>query len=69
MHYLTEDWSGHNKVAGTGWANTEFRTYVLEEEEDGNVKLVETEGSRASREDIPLGYTEKKQLLESVTKN
>lgn len=24
---MTEDWSGHNPTVGTGWANTEYRTF------------------------------------------
>lgn len=71
MHYLTEDWSGHAKNAGTGWANTEFRSFTLErdEKDPDNVRLVETEGSRDARVDAPLGDTEKKQFEETVTPN
>lgn len=59
LHFLTEDWAGDGSPAGTGWANTEFRSYVfLEEEEGGNATIVETEESKARRVAHPLGQTE-----------
>lgn len=29
LHFLTEDWCGYNKTLGTGWENSEFRTYTF----------------------------------------
>ncbi|TGZ79552.1 phosphoglycerate mutase-like protein [Ascodesmis nigricans] len=71
LHYLTEDWSGQLKTAGTGWANTEFRSFTLADdpEDPENVKLMETKGSRDARVDTPLGPTEKKQFEETVVAN
>lgn len=50
LHYLTDDWEDANKLAGTGWENTEFRTYVFESgPDDDDAYLVETPDSRARR--------------------
>jgi broad specificity phosphatase PhoE len=55
LHYLTDDWKGHGDFPGTGWNNTEFRTYVF----DGQ-SMVETEESRQRRVgEMPLSKTEK----------
>ncbi|KAL7276399.1 hypothetical protein RUND412_000603 [Rhizina undulata] len=64
LHYLTEDWSGHNDLPGTGWSNTEFRTYHYLEGEDENATIVETEESRERRRgtEKPLGKTEMTQF-------
>ena len=32
LHFLTEDWCGYEQVLGTGWQNTEWRSYVFLEE-------------------------------------
>ncbi|KAF2139401.1 uncharacterized protein K452DRAFT_352640 [Aplosporella prunicola CBS 121167] len=52
LHYLTRDWEGFDGLAGTGWRNTEVRSFGLREEEGGEVGLVETEESRARRSEI-----------------
>lgn len=44
---------------GTGWNNTEFRSYTFVEEEGENATIVETEKSKARRAVHPLGETEK----------
>ena len=49
LHYLTEDWEGVDDLAGTGWRNTEVRSFVLQEREGGEVGFVETDESSASR--------------------
>ncbi|KAF2264696.1 phosphoglycerate mutase-like protein [Lojkania enalia] len=30
LHFLTEDWRGHDMFCGTGWANCEIRTYEFD---------------------------------------
>ena len=63
LHYLTEDWTGKNDLPGTGWANTEFRSYAWKDEGLG---LVETEESKKRREHgKPLGKTEMQQFLQT----
>lgn len=63
LHYLTEDWAGDGLFPGTGWSNTEFRSYTFKEDEEGdNATLVETAESRARRTDHPLGNTEKREF-------
>ena len=57
-------------VEGTGWANTEFRSYNFKEEEDDNASLVETDESRERRRgsEIPLTKTEKVELGNTLSK-
>ncbi|CAG8978019.1 hypothetical protein HYALB_00000689 [Hymenoscyphus albidus] len=67
LHYLTEDWDGHEKFTGTGWANTEFRSYEFESGTDGNAGLVETGESRGRRgREIPLTREEQRVLRSSA---
>ena len=53
LHYLTNDWEDAAKFSGTGWENTEYRTYTFEEsflsDEDEGAYLVETMDSRRRR--------------------
>ncbi|KAJ5928985.1 phosphoglycerate mutase family protein [Penicillium verhagenii] len=60
LHYLTEDWEDHSQYQGTGWSNTEFRSYTFSQEDHrddlegraldgGNATLVETIESRERR--------------------
>ncbi|EYE95232.1 uncharacterized protein EURHEDRAFT_412560 [Aspergillus ruber CBS 135680] len=75
LHYLTEDWEDSSQYQGTGWANTEYRTYVFSEEEhkddlegyllDGdNASLVETADSRSRRgKDGPTPHRERQRTL------
>ncbi|PLB52825.1 phosphoglycerate mutase family protein [Aspergillus steynii IBT 23096] len=59
LHYLTEDWEENCRCTGTGWMNTEYRTYEFTDEvhddlggidlQGRNVSLVETEESRTRR--------------------
>lgn len=30
LHYITDDWESKDKFPGTGWANTEFRSYTFD---------------------------------------
>ncbi|KAF3903207.1 hypothetical protein ABW20_dc0102298 [Dactylellina cionopaga] len=42
LHYITEDWESYDELMGTGWGNTDWRTYTIREV-DGVVQMVETE--------------------------
>lgn len=70
LHYFTEDWDGHAKFTGTGWANTEFRSYnfVAPDGSDADASLVETKESRNMRkgEEKPLSADEQRELRASA---
>ncbi|KAL8998364.1 MAG: hypothetical protein Q9169_002577 [Polycauliona sp. 2 TL-2023] len=70
LHYLTEDWAGSEKFQGTGWENTEFRSYCFVDGENENASMEETAESRQRRgnKDTPLTKEEKIQLRETATK-
>ncbi|KAI9835870.1 MAG: hypothetical protein M1819_001768 [Sarea resinae] len=66
LHFFTEDWTDSNKYEGTGWTNTEFRSYrfTAGDSDDANASLIETPESRELRRgtEHPLGEAEKTQL-------
>jgi hypothetical protein len=70
LHYFTEDWDGHTLFTGTGWANTEFRSYnfVNADGKDADASLIETKESRESRKgsEIPLTADEQRELRASA---
>ncbi|OAP58388.1 hypothetical protein AYL99_07478 [Fonsecaea erecta] len=53
LHYLTNDWEDATKLSGTGWENTEHRTYHFEHafdsDSDEDAFLTETMESRQRR--------------------
>ncbi|KAL4941812.1 hypothetical protein BDV06DRAFT_173053 [Aspergillus oleicola] len=60
LHYFTEDWEDSSQFQGTGWTNTEYRTYTFSDSIDmddledhkldsDNASLVETLESRQRR--------------------
>ncbi|KAJ5717875.1 hypothetical protein N7488_003521 [Penicillium malachiteum] len=60
LHYLTEDWEDSSTYQGTGWLNTEWRSYTFSDETHGddldgkaldgeNFTLIETLESRERR--------------------
>ncbi|KAJ5267176.1 phosphoglycerate mutase family protein [Penicillium angulare] len=60
LHYFTEDWEDSSQYQGTGWSNTEFRSYTFSDEvhahdldgnelEGENASLIETVESRQRR--------------------
>ncbi|KAJ5168842.1 uncharacterized protein N7482_004436 [Penicillium canariense] len=66
LHYFTEDWEDSSQYQGTGWTNTEYRTYTFSDEAhsddlegaavDGdNASLVETLESRKRRGKVGPG--------------
>ena len=73
LHYLTEDWEDANRGMGTGWQNTELRSYNFVDEEDTtNAHLVETTKSRAVRGKsehepmIPAGSARQEELFRAA---
>lgn len=67
LHFATEDWVGFKKVKGTGWENTEWRSYVFGEG-DNKESLVETGESckRRAGSEIPLTADEERELNASI---
>ncbi len=71
LHFLTGDWDGMNPVKGTGWDNTEWRSYEFVEAEggDADAALRETRVSWRRRRGSAIGLTETEQMeLRAVAK-
>lgn len=68
LHYFTEDWTGMDRFAGTGWSNTEYRSYTFKSATEPT--LIETPESRERRigKEKPLSKEEQKNLQRSSTK-
>ncbi|KAK8235011.1 histidine phosphatase superfamily [Phyllosticta capitalensis] len=49
LHYLTGDWSDYDKFCGTGWQNTEWRSYTIDASSSDDASLVETTESLSRR--------------------
>ncbi|GAB1315710.1 hypothetical protein MFIFM68171_05920 [Madurella fahalii] len=63
LHFLTQDWDGMNMQKGTGWENTEWRSYEFANgEEDEEARLRETEVSWRRRRGSAKGLTETEQM-------
>jgi broad specificity phosphatase PhoE len=56
LHYFTEDWEGAERGTGTGWENTEWRSYEFVEG-SGEASLRETRESRERRRGTERGLT------------
>ncbi|KAK5163893.1 uncharacterized protein LTR77_010287 [Saxophila tyrrhenica] len=69
LHYLTEDWSDSARFAGTGWANTEFRSYSSSTYQADEAHFTETQESRRRRlgDEKPLDHNEATQLKRTST--
>lgn len=69
LHFFTEDWDGYEAAHGTGWVNTEWRSYEYADDADANASLKETLGSRERRrgKEVPLTDDEVREL-KAVTK-
>jgi hypothetical protein len=68
LHYFTEDWDGHEKFTGTGWENTEWRSYEFVSATDERASLRETSESRVRRtgKETPLTEDEQRELRASA---
>ncbi|KAI0816192.1 phosphoglycerate mutase-like protein [Xylaria sp. FL0064] len=66
LHFITENWSGIDPGRGTGWNNTEYRSYEFADEtgEDSNASLRELPESRRRRQgsEISLTDAEKREM-------
>lgn len=69
LHYFTEDWNGHDRFVGTGWANTEWRSYEFVDESDRTASLRELPKSRERRGERPLSEAEQRNLKDSAEKD
>ncbi|KAI0469061.1 phosphoglycerate mutase-like protein [Xylaria cf. heliscus] len=60
LHFITEDWRGIDPGRGTGWYNTEYRSYEFADKtgQDPNASLEELPESRRRREGTEIPYTE-----------
>ncbi|KAI1380375.1 phosphoglycerate mutase-like protein [Hypoxylon crocopeplum] len=69
LHFLTQDWDGMKIERGTGWSNTELRSYEFEDPsgQDPNATLKEIQPSWRRRRGsaIPLTETEQRELQEA----
>ncbi|KAL3421717.1 phosphoglycerate mutase [Phlyctema vagabunda] len=72
LHYFTEDWEGNEVFTGTGWANTEYRSYTFADPTgaDANASVVETQESRYRRkgDEKALSAAEQRNLRVSAEK-
>ncbi|KAI1304014.1 histidine phosphatase superfamily [Xylaria venustula] len=66
LHFITQDWSGIDPGRGTGWENTEYRSYEFADEtgQDPDASLRELPESRRRRNgsEIPLTDAEKREM-------
>ncbi|CAK7214198.1 hypothetical protein SBRCBS47491_002067 [Sporothrix bragantina] len=62
LHFLTEDYEGVDPVRGTGWKNTEWRSFRFVSAEDENASLQETSESKDRRKGSIIGLTEQEQI-------
>ncbi|KAK3316089.1 histidine phosphatase superfamily [Apodospora peruviana] len=73
LHFLTQDWDGMRADVGTGWKNTEYRTYEFVDptgEKDADARLRETKVSWRARRGSSTGLTETEQReLKCVVEN
>ncbi|KAJ5845680.1 hypothetical protein N7534_009349 [Penicillium rubens] len=75
LHYFTEDWEDSSQFQGTGWSNTEYRTFAFSEEihtedlegytlDGDNASLEETLDSRQRRGKTgPMPSREEQKIL------
>ncbi|CZT43250.1 uncharacterized protein RSE6_03255 [Rhynchosporium secalis] len=68
LHYFTEDWTGAGKFVGTGWTNTEVRSYGFVEGDRKGAGLKETRESRIGRigSEKELGKEEQRTLRDAM---
>jgi broad specificity phosphatase PhoE len=65
LHFLTQDWDGMDPSRGTGWNNTEWRSYEFaggEEDEDASLRETRVSWRRRRGSAVPLTETEQMEL-------
>ncbi|OTB09531.1 hypothetical protein M426DRAFT_316076 [Hypoxylon sp. CI-4A] len=69
LHFLTQDWDGVKVEKGTGWENTELRSYEFEDptgqDPDASLKEIQSSWRRRRGSAIPLTETEQLQLRQA----
>lgn len=58
LHTFTQDYSGFDKYCGTGWANTEFRTYIFVSNSGDEARIIEDPECRTNRGAAPFSDAE-----------
>ncbi|TGO62405.1 hypothetical protein BOTNAR_0114g00030 [Botryotinia narcissicola] len=63
LHYFTDDWEDSSLFVGTGWTNTEFRSYHFRaaDSSDPNAAVQETKESRERRKGTERPLTDDEQ--------
>ncbi|KAF7889265.1 uncharacterized protein EAF01_010758 [Botrytis porri] len=63
LHYFTDDWEDSTLFVGTGWSNTEFRSYQFRaaDSSDPNAAIQETKESRERRKGTEKPLTDDEQ--------
>ncbi|KAG6361386.1 hypothetical protein INS49_009613 [Diaporthe citri] len=63
LHFLTQDWDGLDLTKGTGWVNTEYRSYEFDnpEGDDSEARIHETKPSWRRRRGSAIGLTSTEQ--------
>ncbi|KAL1835317.1 hypothetical protein VTK73DRAFT_5780, partial [Phialemonium thermophilum] len=63
LHFLTQDWDGIHPNRGTGWENTEYRSYEFVDPtgRDPDASVKETDASWRRRRGSARGLTEAEQ--------
>ena len=69
LHYFTENWTDAERFVGTGWANTEFRSYTFSTYQPDEAHILETIESKRRRmgDEKPLDHNEAMQLKRTKT--
>ena len=62
LHFLTEDWCGFNPFAGTGWDNTEYRTYNFKSPEESTRDGIDMASVEETKESLRRREGRKKSL-------
>ncbi|KAG4032812.1 hypothetical protein MFRU_006g02760 [Monilinia fructicola] len=59
LHYITDDWEDSSRFVGTGWSNTEYRSYHFSTPglRDPDAALTETQESRRRRKGAERALT------------
>ncbi|KAI1444389.1 phosphoglycerate mutase-like protein [Annulohypoxylon stygium] len=69
LHFLTRDWDGVKLEKGTGWENTELRSYEFEDptgkDPEASLKETQTSWRRRRGSAIPLTETEQLQIRQA----
>lgn len=68
LHYFTQDWDGALGSVGTGWSNTEFRSYNFLDGEDASIKETRESRERRRGTEKELSQDEQRELRAAAEK-